>query len=130
MVVRFRRLRGNIMTNGNNSRGPGKSASESKTVLENNDATSKMNGDEKDTANESKTNSDPTSVDLSTSNLLMNDIPDWNKSPMLNIGPSSNNSSLTFTSLENTCMESDLDDLINQLYADVSSVFTDDFDLC
>lgn len=132
MVVRFRRLRGNIGTNGNNKHNSislikPMIAKETNVATEN-EENDKKNGKVEDISND--TISETTSTDCINSNLLSTEILDWEKLPMFNIGPNTTNSSLTFTSLDNTCMGGDLDDLFNQLYSDVNSVFTDDSDFC
>lgn len=151
LVVRFRRLRGNITTHGlnNNNRhdlvksGSVKPVTDKEStavaISDNDDKNEKVNNEIEngwtDTKRRNtelhgiKINPASTSIEYIASNLLTNDILEW-ELPMFNIG--TNNSSLMSTSAssDGSCMGGDLDDLFNQLYSDVSSVFTDDSDLC
>lgn len=124
MVVRFRRLRGNININGPKP----KTVSGTTSQNESKDKEKTHENPEKEPINDIKSNTTAsTSIEYITTNLLSNDILDWDKLPLFNLA--SNNSSLILASgnTDDTgYVGGDLDDLFNQLYSDVSSVFADE----
>ncbi|XP_063706204.1 3-phosphoinositide-dependent protein kinase B [Culicoides brevitarsis] len=125
LVVRFRRLRGNIMT-GHDRNLPRKVTGNEKKVDGATDDAPKVEISETPMTETKAGNPATSSIEYIAS--LTNDIFDWDNIPMFNISPSNNNNSpLLFTS--SSASNDLLDDLLNQFYSDVSSVLTDESDL-
>lgn len=127
LVVRFRRLRGSIMTNGSHNKSDGsvkdvsnRPVIDKKSPDDHHDKIENKIDNRKDPKKDEVLKTNPTSstsIEFIASNLPANDILDWDKLPMYASGSSDS-------------MGGDLDELFNQLYSDVTSVFTDDYDFC